>query len=112
MSIKPAIHLYTIPFHLSQDCFFFTHSSRKIRHTIHLRLQSGLPRAVVGAISLLPLFDPPIPLPTWRVSDFLASSRGLNLGRTFNLAATLARGPKLESALEVLDWEFVGIPSI
>ncbi|GBN85129.1 hypothetical protein AVEN_27673-1 [Araneus ventricosus] len=61
---------------------------------------------------LQPLIDLPIPPPIRRISDFLASSRDLNLGRPFDLAATLARGSKLESAHEVLDFEFVGIPSI
>ncbi|GBM82831.1 hypothetical protein AVEN_180918-1 [Araneus ventricosus] len=50
--------------------------------------------------------------PTRRISDFLASSRGFNLGRPFDLAATLARGSNLESTHEVLDFEFVGIPLV
>ncbi|GBL85727.1 hypothetical protein AVEN_193176-1 [Araneus ventricosus] len=54
---------------------------------------------------------PPIPPRTRMISDFLASSRGLNQGRPVHLAATLARGSKLESAHEMLDFEFVGIPS-
>ncbi|GBO33399.1 hypothetical protein AVEN_183701-1 [Araneus ventricosus] len=40
----------------------------------------------------------------------LASKRGPNLGRPFDLTFTLVRGSKLESAYEVLDFEFVGIP--
>ncbi|GBM16510.1 hypothetical protein AVEN_119203-1 [Araneus ventricosus] len=44
------------PFHLSQDWFFNTHLSRKIRHVIHLRLQSALS----------PIFDSPTPPPAFK----------------------------------------------
>ncbi|GBM83915.1 hypothetical protein AVEN_125627-1 [Araneus ventricosus] len=104
-NIKPAIHLCSIPFHLSQDWFFgffSTHSSRKIRHVIHSKLQSCTTTRSTN----------PYSSPNRRISDFLASSRGLNLGRPFDLAATLARGSKLASAQEMMDFEFVGIPSI
>ncbi|GBO11439.1 hypothetical protein AVEN_44506-1 [Araneus ventricosus] len=46
----------------------------------------------------------------FRVS-FLPSTRGINVVRPFDLTATLARSPKLESTHEVLDFEFVGIPA-
>ncbi|GBL91342.1 hypothetical protein AVEN_203493-1 [Araneus ventricosus] len=50
--------------------------------------------------------------PTRRISNFLASSRGHSLGRFFDMPLPSHRGPKLESAHEVLDFEFVGIPAL
>ncbi|GBM65032.1 hypothetical protein AVEN_68953-1 [Araneus ventricosus] len=47
----------------------------------------------------------------FRVS-FLASTRGPNVGRSFVLLLPSLRRPKLESADEVLDFEFVGIPPL
>ncbi|GBN94342.1 hypothetical protein AVEN_271806-1 [Araneus ventricosus] len=115
LCLIPEIHLYSIPFQLSQDCFLSTHSSRKIRNVIRLRLQSALP----------PIFNPPTPTPPLqnkliksayqfyflycfetpcythslvpRVS-FRSPKRGPNVGRPCDLAATLARDSKLESA--------------
>ncbi|GBM31274.1 hypothetical protein AVEN_91276-1 [Araneus ventricosus] len=48
--------------------------------------------------------------PTRLISDFLTSTRGPNLGISFDEPLPSHRGPKLESAYEVLDFEFVGIP--
>ncbi|GBL75349.1 hypothetical protein AVEN_194554-1 [Araneus ventricosus] len=47
----------------------------------------------------------------FRVS-FLASTRGPNIGRTIVFPLASHRGPKLESADGVLDFEFVGIPPL
>ncbi|GBM69038.1 hypothetical protein AVEN_236144-1 [Araneus ventricosus] len=47
----------------------------------------------------------------FRVS-FLASTRGPNVGRSFVFPLASHRGPKLESADEVLDFEFIGTPPL
>ncbi|GBL75791.1 hypothetical protein AVEN_155078-1 [Araneus ventricosus] len=106
--------LHSTPF-IPRLVFSPTDSSKKIRHVIHLRLPSALPRAAVRGAKITPPYrrsSIPIFLLPRLISDFLEPSGGLNLGRPFDLAATLARGSKLESAHEVLDFEFVGIPSI
>ncbi|GBM60529.1 hypothetical protein AVEN_4388-1, partial [Araneus ventricosus] len=78
-------------------------------HVIHLRLQSAL---VIGesedpyrrsSISTIP--------PTQRIPNFQPSKRGPNLVRSFDVPPTLVRGSKLESAHEVPDFDFVGIPA-
>ncbi|GBN05103.1 hypothetical protein AVEN_125478-1 [Araneus ventricosus] len=40
------------------------------------------------------------------------SSRGPNLGRSFDVTLPSQRGPKLASEHEVWDFEFVGIPTL
>ncbi|GBN70848.1 hypothetical protein AVEN_189018-1 [Araneus ventricosus] len=53
---------------------------------------------------------PDSPSPGVILVSFLASTEGPNVGRSFVLPLRSHRGPKLESADEVLDFEFVGIP--
>ncbi|GBN00328.1 hypothetical protein AVEN_187131-1 [Araneus ventricosus] len=56
---------------------------------------------------------PPIPpLSTRRISDFLPSSRGPNLGKPFDVPLASYRGLKLESTHEVMDFELFGIPPL
>ncbi|GBM52304.1 hypothetical protein AVEN_241137-1 [Araneus ventricosus] len=79
--------------------FFPTHSSRKIRH-VH---SSEVPKRAGsrGQRSSLPLYCrssiPPFPSLTPPISDLQPSSQGSNLGKLFDLTATLERGPALES---------------
>ncbi|GBL84132.1 hypothetical protein AVEN_161038-1 [Araneus ventricosus] len=78
--------------------FFFPPFKSKNEARCSRRLQSALP----------PLFDPPtaalpFPLfstPTLWITDFLASSWGPNLGRSFDVPLASHPGPKLESAHE------------
>ncbi|GBM69770.1 hypothetical protein AVEN_217373-1 [Araneus ventricosus] len=83
----------------------------KSRHVIHFRLQSAL---AIGEAKISPsttsLRSPLFP-PTQRISNFLPSNRGPNLVRSFDVPPTLVRGSKLESENEVLQFDFVGIPS-
>ncbi|GBN06293.1 hypothetical protein AVEN_184759-1 [Araneus ventricosus] len=53
---------------------------------------------------------PTIP-PTQRISDFLPSKRGAHLVKSFDVSPSLVRGLKWESAHEVLEFDFVGIPA-
>ncbi|GBM66351.1 hypothetical protein AVEN_69099-1 [Araneus ventricosus] len=103
-SLKLGIHLYSIPFHLSQVWFLFRYPFKSKNEARYLRrLQSALPL----------LFDPPyFSSPTRRISDFLTSSRGPNVGGYFYVPLPSHRGPTLELAHEVLDFEFVGIPAL
>ncbi|GBM66037.1 hypothetical protein AVEN_39590-1 [Araneus ventricosus] len=81
-------------------------------HVIHLRLQSAL--AIEGAKTAPPtaaLQSPLFPPHTQRISDFLLSKRGPNLVRSFGVPPNLVRGNKFESEHEVLEFDFVGIPS-
>ncbi|GBM59566.1 hypothetical protein AVEN_268745-1 [Araneus ventricosus] len=87
----------SIPFHLSQECFFPTHSSRKM-NVIH--------RNKVYHRSSSPYFS------STRRIDFLASPRGPDLGRSFDVSLPSHRDPKLESAHEALDSEFVWISAV
>ncbi|GBM00039.1 hypothetical protein AVEN_53623-1 [Araneus ventricosus] len=93
--------LHSVPF---APRLVFLHPFESKNEGRHLRrLQSALP----------PLFNPPyFSSFIRRISDFLASSRGPNLGRSFDVPLPSHRGPKLESAHEVLDFEFVGIPAL
>ncbi|GBM82419.1 hypothetical protein AVEN_125855-1 [Araneus ventricosus] len=116
-TLKLGIHMYSIPFHLSEDwCFFPPNKSKnEARHS--LRLQSAQPTlfdspTIALRSSLTSPFDPPISPHTRRISDFLASSRGPNLGRSFDVPLPSHQGPKLESAHEELDFEIVGIPAL
>ncbi|GBL91327.1 hypothetical protein AVEN_203480-1 [Araneus ventricosus] len=72
----------------------------KSRRVIHLRLQSE---------SSIPGIPPHTH--TQRISDFLPSKRGPNLVCAFDVPPTLVRGSKLESAHEVLESDFIGIPA-
>ncbi|GBL96971.1 hypothetical protein AVEN_182547-1 [Araneus ventricosus] len=82
-----------------------------MRHAIH---EGSKVRATTALRFPLPsLFDlPHFSLHTRRISDFLASSRGPNLGRSFDVPLPSQRGHKSESEHEVLDFEFVGIPAL
>ncbi|GBM18893.1 hypothetical protein AVEN_137267-1 [Araneus ventricosus] len=99
---KLGIHLYSIPF---VPRLFFPYPFKSKNEASHSRRQQS---------ALPPLFDPPIsPPPTPRISDFLASSRGLvrafdvllpshrghNLVRSFDVLLPSHRGPKLEFPL-------------
>ncbi|GBO26840.1 hypothetical protein AVEN_12127-1 [Araneus ventricosus] len=55
---------------------------------------------------------PNFSFPTRRISDFPASLRGPNLGRSFDVPLSSHRGLKLESAHQVLDFEIVEIPAL
>ncbi|GBM94311.1 hypothetical protein AVEN_29818-1 [Araneus ventricosus] len=81
-----------------------------MRHVIHggSRLRYHYPSILPTGALRSPYFSSP----TRRISDFLASSRGLNLGRSSVVPLPLHRDPKLESAHEVLDFEFIGIPAL
>ncbi|GBM77890.1 hypothetical protein AVEN_262385-1 [Araneus ventricosus] len=97
-----------MPFVLS--AFSPTHFNRKI----HSRHSTEASKCAGGRGSSLPpiapLFDPPISS-TRQISDFLASKRGLNLVRSFDVPSTLVRGLKLQWVHEVLEFDFVGIPA-
>ncbi|GBL87565.1 hypothetical protein AVEN_165172-1 [Araneus ventricosus] len=107
--LKPAIHLKVFHAICPKPVFSPPIFIEKSRHVIHLRLQSALAVGERSSFPLPPLFDSPTP----QISDFLASKRGLNLVRSFDVPPTLTYllGPKLESAHEVLDFDFVGIPA-
>ncbi|GBM14526.1 hypothetical protein AVEN_101168-1 [Araneus ventricosus] len=69
-NLKPAIHLYSIQSICPNTGVSLTHSSKKIRHVIHLKLQSAL---AVGESDVLSpstagLRFPPIS-PTQQISD-------------------------------------------
>ncbi|GBN90242.1 hypothetical protein AVEN_41542-1 [Araneus ventricosus] len=109
IALKLDIHFYSIPFHWSQDWVFSIRSSRKMRHVIH-----GGSKVCFETRFEVAEFYPSPPLPLrgrFRVS-FLPSKRGLNVGICFDVPLPSLRGPKLESAHEVLDFEFVGIPAL
>ncbi|GBL84072.1 hypothetical protein AVEN_100921-1 [Araneus ventricosus] len=93
--------LHSIPF--APRLFFQPFKSKnEARHS--RRLQS-LFRDKVQSCRILP----PLPLPLrgrFRVS-FLPSTQGLSVGRSVNVPLPSNRGPKWESAHEVLDFEFV-----
>ncbi|GBM08452.1 hypothetical protein AVEN_267720-1 [Araneus ventricosus] len=95
-----------MPFVLS--AFFPIHFNRKIqaRHLFEASKCAG-----ARGSDLPPLFNPPINPSTRQISNFLASKRGPNLVRSFDVPPTLVRGPKLESVHEVLEFDFVGIPA-
>ncbi|GBM93926.1 hypothetical protein AVEN_1696-1 [Araneus ventricosus] len=95
--IKLDFYLYSIPLDLSQNCFFPTHSSRKMRQVIHEGSTVLYRRS-----SISPYFSSP----TRRISDFLASSRESNLVRSFDVPLHSHRVFKLESPHEVVDYEF------
>ncbi|GBN48505.1 hypothetical protein AVEN_4125-1, partial [Araneus ventricosus] len=50
--------------------------------------------------------------PTWRISDFLASSRGPNLGRIFVLPLNSQRGPQKAIRPFQFDFKLFGIPTL
>ncbi|GBN72747.1 hypothetical protein AVEN_36875-1 [Araneus ventricosus] len=80
-----------------------THSSRKIRHAILRRLLSAPPS----------LFDPSCSsFPTGRISNFLASLRGPNLGRTFALPLASQRGPQKAIRPFQFDFKLFRIPAL
>ncbi|GBM50593.1 hypothetical protein AVEN_70232-1 [Araneus ventricosus] len=91
--LKLAIPLYSIP-SICPNTVFSTHSSRKIRHAIHLKLQSALAvgrelsSLTLYSCSSIPLFPPRSGFPIK-----LASSRGPNLVKSFHVPTTLAKGP-------------------
>ncbi|GBL99865.1 hypothetical protein AVEN_162857-1 [Araneus ventricosus] len=75
-----------------------------MRHVIH----GGFTHGVRYHCSSIPYSSSP----TRWISDLLASSRGSNLGSSFSVPLLSHQNPKLESAYEVLDFEFVGIPAL
>ncbi|GBN03893.1 hypothetical protein AVEN_132946-1 [Araneus ventricosus] len=88
--------------------FFSTHSSRNIRHVIHLKLQSEL--AVEGS----DLLSPALRFPSFPHSaDFRFATlvAGLNLVTAFDVPHSVAKGPNLETEQEVLEFDFVGNPA-
>ncbi|GBL92394.1 hypothetical protein AVEN_174688-1 [Araneus ventricosus] len=93
---KLGIHLKT-SYVICPKPVFFTHFNRKITHVIHV---GSKVRYRSSSIT-------PIPPPTRRISDFLALSRDLNVVRSFDVPLASHWGLKLESAHEVLDFEFV-----
>ncbi|GBN67973.1 hypothetical protein AVEN_262664-1 [Araneus ventricosus] len=85
-------------FHLSQDWFFSIHSSRKMKHIIH----GGSKVCFQTRFKVAENYSPSSSLRgRFRVS-FLPSTRGLNVGSSFDVPLPSHRGPKLESAHEVL----------
>ncbi|GBN06157.1 hypothetical protein AVEN_99236-1 [Araneus ventricosus] len=82
--------------------FFPIHSSLKMRHVIHGGSKFCLRQVQSRRILPPPLFQ----RGRFRVS-FLPSTRGLKLGRSFDVPLPSNQGPKLESAHEVLDFAFV-----
>ncbi|GBM29899.1 hypothetical protein AVEN_246459-1 [Araneus ventricosus] len=109
-AVKLSIHRYFISFHFPQDWFFPIHSSPKMRHVIH----GGSKVCFETSFKVVEFYLPYPPLPLrgrFRVS-FLPSTRGLNVGRSFDVPLPSNRGPKLESAHEVFDFQFVCIPAL
>ncbi|GBM00647.1 hypothetical protein AVEN_117999-1 [Araneus ventricosus] len=87
--------IYT-PFHPFVPTLLFcsTHSRGKIRHVIHLKLQSALTVGESDALSLsiAALRSPPfLPLSGFPIK--VASSRGPNLVKSFDVPTTLAKVP-------------------
>ncbi|GBN77452.1 hypothetical protein AVEN_22973-1 [Araneus ventricosus] len=86
-NLKPAIHRYSIPFNLPQDwVFFHPFKSKK-----QARRSLKAPKCATRRSSIPPLFH----RTTRWISDFLTSSRGLNLGRFFDAPPTLASGSQI-----------------
>ncbi|GBM14685.1 hypothetical protein AVEN_97193-1 [Araneus ventricosus] len=100
--IELGIHEKTRLCHLSQDRFSPIHSSRKIRHVIHGGSKLSYRRSSI----------PLLLLPTQRISDFLASSRGPNLGKTFVFPPTSQRGPQKTKRTFQFDLKLFGIPTL
>ncbi|GBN03167.1 hypothetical protein AVEN_122921-1 [Araneus ventricosus] len=80
---RPLLH----SIHLSQHWFFSTHSSRKIRHVIHLKLQSAL---AVGESDLLSPSTAALRFPPFPTK--VASSQGPNLVKSVDVPTALAKG--------------------
>ncbi|GBN30373.1 hypothetical protein AVEN_209106-1 [Araneus ventricosus] len=79
-----------------------------MRHVVH----GGSNVCFETRFKVAEFYPPPLHLRgKFRVS-FLPSTRGLNVSISFDLPLPSNRGPKLESAHEVLDFEFVGIPAL
>ncbi|GBN68784.1 hypothetical protein AVEN_118827-1, partial [Araneus ventricosus] len=110
-NVKPAIHLKAIHAICPKTVFFSTHFNRKIQahHSFEAPNCAGH-RESKDRSPYRRSSTPTIP-PTQRISDFLSSKRGPNLVRSFDVPPTLVQGSKLESAHEVLDFDFVGIPT-
>ncbi|GBO10721.1 hypothetical protein AVEN_259800-1 [Araneus ventricosus] len=89
------IHMYSIPFSLSQDWFFSIHSSRKMRHVIHAGSNVCFETRFKVEEFYLPILF--LLRGRFRVS-FRLSTRDLNVGRSFDVPVPSHRGPKLESA--------------
>ncbi|GBN46984.1 hypothetical protein AVEN_18391-1 [Araneus ventricosus] len=78
------------------------HSSLKMRHVIH-----GGSKICLRQVQSRRILPPPLPL-RWRFRvSILPSTRGLKLGRSFDVPLPSNQGPKLEPAHEVLDFAFV-----
>ncbi|GBO44359.1 hypothetical protein AVEN_142985-1 [Araneus ventricosus] len=102
LRLKLGIHKKARLCHLSQDRFFSTHSSRKIRRVIHGGSKVRYRR------SSIPLTPPH----TRRISDFLASSLSPCLGRTFYLPLPSQRGPQKAIRAFQFDFKLFAIPTL
>ncbi|GBM40029.1 hypothetical protein AVEN_250501-1 [Araneus ventricosus] len=104
MAIKPAVHLYSIsfarrlvffpPIQVEKSGASFTSGSKVRYHRFSIPPTAALRSSY-----------------RFRVS-FQLLKRDPNVSRPFDRAVTLTRGSKLESAHEVLNYEFVGIPAL
>ncbi|GBN08295.1 hypothetical protein AVEN_133793-1 [Araneus ventricosus] len=100
--VKPAIHLKASHAICPKPVFSPIHFNRNLqaRHLLEASKRAG---AAALRSRLFP--------PTRLIFDFLASKRGPKLVRSFDVPPTLLRDLKLESAREVLEFDFVGIPA-
>ncbi|GBO38626.1 hypothetical protein AVEN_171764-1 [Araneus ventricosus] len=87
----------------AKPVFLSTYFNRKIQARLSLEALKCAGGRVGRRSLLLP--------PTRQISGFLASKRGPNLVRSFDVPPTLVPGPKLESAHEVLDFDLVRFPA-
>ncbi|GBN38265.1 hypothetical protein AVEN_144803-1 [Araneus ventricosus] len=108
LCLKPAIHLYFIPFHLSQHCFSPPIQVQKSGTSFHRKFQSAL------AVEENDLLSPSIPRfasPTPRISDLLPALQGLDLVKSFEMPTTLEKVPTKDSAHEPQEFGLVGNPT-
>ncbi|GBO42614.1 hypothetical protein AVEN_40087-1 [Araneus ventricosus] len=99
-----------MPFVMS-SFFFPTHCNRKIlaRHSLEASKCVGS-RGEQRSLPYRRFSIPTIP-PTQLIYNFLPSKRGANLTKSFDVPPSLVRCLKWVSAHEVLEFDFVGIPT-